>query len=275
MLAHAALGAQIRPMTEQKLPSLFVSHGSPMLALDPGPAGAFWHQLADSLPRPKAILCVSAHWMTLAPLASTAAKPETIHDYYGFPEPMYQLSYPAPGAPALAERAIALLHKAGIPAEPYPRYCLDHGAWVPLQSFYPKADVPVAQLSVQPRRDARWHLQMGAALAPLRDEGVLILATGGATHNLREMDRFGGAPPPQWAVQFDEWLAAALAEGRTEELLDWETKAPNARRAHPSPEHFLPLFVGLGAAGEGARGTRLYQDFTMGGLSMAAFRFGA
>lgn len=274
MLARAVLGAQIGGMSNAKLPSLFVSHGSPTLALDPGAAGAFWHELAESLPRPKAILCISAHWMTLSPLLGAAERPETIHDYYGFPEPMYRLRYPAPGAPALAERAAKLLHDAGLPAELDPGYGLDHGAWVPLQSFYPKADIPVTQLSVQPRRDARWHLKLGAALAPLRDEGVLILATGGATHNLREMDRSGG-PPPAWAKEFDEWLAAALAEGRTEDLLDWESKGPKARRAHPSREHFLPLFVGLGAAGEGARGTRIYQDFTMGGLSMAAFRFAA
>lgn len=259
-------------MTDTRLPSLFVSHGSPTLALDPGAAGAFWHRLGESLPRPKAILCISAHWNTRAPLVATAARPETIHDFYGFPEPMYRLTYPAPGAPALAERALGLLHAAGIIAEPDARYGLDHGAWVPLRSFYPAADVPVAQLSVQPLRDARWHLRLGAALAPLSDEGVLILASGGATHNLREIDWSGG-PPPSWAQEFDEWLASALAAGRTKELLDWEKTAPNARRAHPSPEHFLPLFVGLGAAGEGARGERLYQAFTMGGLSMAAFRF--
>lgn len=261
-------------MTDHTLPSFFVSHGSPMLALDPGAAGAFWHKLAASLPKPKAVLCVSAHWNTHEPLACTASAPETIHDFYGFPEPMYRLRYPAPGAPALALRAVELLQAAGIPAEPEPRYGLDHGAWVPLQSFYPKADVPVAQLSVQPYQNARWHRRLGAALAPLREEGVLILGSGGATHNLREMDR-GGGPPPAWAVAFDEWLASALADGRDEELLDWETKAPQAHRAHPSPEHFLPLFVAWGAAGEGATGERLYRDFTLGGLSMAAFRFGA
>lgn len=256
------------------LPSLFVSHGAPTLALDPGDVGAFWHELAQSLPRPTAILCISAHWNTRSPLVGMAVKPETIYDYYGFPAPMYQLSYPAPGAPELAQRALGLLHGAGIVAEPDPRYGLDHGAWVPLRSFYPAADIPVTQLSVQPQRDAGWHLRLGAALAPLREEGVLILATGGATHNLREMDWSGG-PPPRWAKEFDDWLAAVLADGRTQELLDWEASAPNARRAHPSPEHFLPLFVALGAAGAAARGERIYQGFTMGGLSMAAFRFAA
>lgn len=259
-------------MTDTRLPSLFISHGAPTLALEPGEVGAFWHALAQSLPRPEAVLCVSAHWMTAMPLLGAAARPETIHDYYGFPEAMYRLSYPAPGAPSLAQRAVALLRETGIPAEAEPGYGLDHGAWVPLRSFYPEADMPVAQLSVQPRRDARWHQQLGAALAPLRGENVLILASGGATHNLRELD-WGDGAPPSWAREFDEWLAATLAAGRSEELLDWERTAPHARRAHPSPEHFLPLFVALGAAGAGVSGERIYRDFTLGGLSMAAYRF--
>ncbi len=260
-------------MSDAVLPSLFLSHGAPSLALEPGATGAFWRALAESLPRPQAVLCVSAHWNTTVPLVSVAEQPETIHDFYGFPETFYRIAYPAPGAPAMAERALGLLRAAGIPGEPA-RYGLDHGAWVPLRNFYPHADVPVAQLSVQPRRDARWHMALGAALAPLRGDGVLVLTSGGATHNLRELDWGDGAPPP-WAKEFDEWLAAALAQGKIEDLLDWERKAPYAHRAHPSPEHLLPLFVGLGAAGEGARGERLYQDFTMGGLSMAAFRFAA
>ncbi len=259
-------------MTNPNLPSLFLSHGSPFLAVDPGEVGVFWNHLAQGLPKPTAILCISAHWYTEGPLLATTERPKTIHDFYGFPEAFYRIAYPAPGAPALAQRALSLLHAAGIEAEPDGEYGLDHGAWVPLRSLYPAADVPVAQLSVQPHRDARWHQRMGAALKPLRDEGVLILASGGATHNLRELQR-GGAPVPAWATEFDEWLADALAAPRTEEILDWDVKGPNAHRAHPSPEHFLPLFVALGAAGEGARAERIHQGFTMGGLSMAAFRF--
>ncbi len=261
-------------MADNTLPSLFISHGSPMVALQPGAAGAFWQALGESLMRPRSVLCVSAHWNTLTPLLGAAERPETIHDYYGFPAPMYQLSYPAPGAPALAQRALDLLRAAGIEAERDAAYGLDHGAWVPLRSFYPAADIPVAQLSVQPRRDARWHYRIGQALAPLRQEGVLILASGGATHNLSELDWSGGATP-DWAEEFDEWLAVTLAAGRVEELLDWTRSAPHALRAHPSPEHFLPLFVGLGAAGSPARGERIYRDFSMGGLSMAAYRFAA
>jgi 4,5-DOPA dioxygenase extradiol len=261
-------------MSNTMLPSLFVSHGAPTVALEPGAAGAFWRKLGESLPRPEAVLCISAHWNTAAPRIGAAEKPETIHDYYGFPEPMYRLSYPAPGAPALAYRTADLLREAGIEAAADRRYGLDHGAWVPLQSFYPAADIPVAQLSVQPRRDARWHHRIGAALAPLRAEGVLVLGSGGATHNLRELD-WGDGAPPAWARAFDDWLAAAVASGRTEELLEWTRNAPHALRAHPSPEHFLPFFVALGAAGPNASGERIYRDFSLGGLSMAAYRFAA
>ena len=259
-------------MVSPRLPTLFISHGAPPLALRPGEIGDFWRQLAESLPRPSAVLAVSAHWMTDLPLLGSAEKPETIHDYYGFPEEFYRIFYPAPGAPALAARAVALLQAAGIPAAADDQYGLDHGAWVPLKSFYPKADVKVAQLSVQPRRDARWHYRIGEALSALRDENVLILGTGGATHNLREIDPRGG-PPPAWATAFDDWLGEALEAGRLDDLFDWPRRAPQALRAHPSPEHFLPLFVALGAAGKDAHAQRIHRGFSLGGLSMSAFKF--
>jgi 4,5-DOPA dioxygenase extradiol len=261
-------------MTNTQLPTLFISHGAPPLALAPGEIGDFWRSLGESLPRPDAVLAVSAHWFTDLPLVATTKQPKTIHDFYGFPPQFYQIRYPAPGAPKLAERVQSLLHDAGIPVSGDPEYGLDHGAWVPLKSFYPKADMKVAQLSVQPMRDARWHYRIGQALAPLRDENVLILATGGSTHNLREIDPRGG-PPPSWACEFDDWLGDALEGHRLEDLLDWDQKAPHAHRAHPSPEHFLPLFVALGAAGEGADARRIHRGFTLGGLSMSAFRFAA
>ena len=256
-----------------RLPAIFVSHGSPMLALDAGETGLFWQKLGERLPRPEAVLCVSAHWMTNIPATSLAERPETIHDFYGFPAPMYEIQYPAPGGPKLARRAAELLQKAGLPAGLDPEYGLDHGAWVPLRSIYPEADMPVTQLAIQPRRDARWHATVGAALAPLRDEGVLVLASGGATHNLRDMDR-GGGTTPKWARDFDDWLAETVTSGDTNALLDWQQRAPNAAHAHPSDEHFLPIFVALGAGGGGA-GERIHAGFTNGTLSMAAFSFNA
>ena len=255
------------------LPSYFVSHGSPTLALDPGATGAFWDELGRKLPRPDAVLCISAHWMTTVPAVSLAARPETIHDFYGFPPPLYEIRYPAPGAPALAERAAALLAAAGIETARDPERGLDHGAWVPLRSMYANADLPVTQLAIQPRSDAAWHHRLGEALAPLRREGVLVLASGGAVHNLRAVDWRGGTTPG-WAREFDDWLAAALAAGDSETLIDWERSAPHARQAHPTEDHFLPLFVALGAAGQGARGTRIHAGFTLGSLSMAAFEIG-
>jgi 4,5-DOPA dioxygenase extradiol len=252
---------------------IFVSHGSPMLALDAGETGRFWAVLAAAMPRPDAVLCVSAHTMTEAPLVGSSPRPETVHDFYGFPAPLYEQRYPTDGAPALAERAKDLLEAAGIPCFIDPEVGLDHGAWVPLRAMYPKG-IPVAPVSVQPRRDAAWHCRMGRALASLADEGVLVLATGGAVHNLGALQRTGGAIP-QWAQNFDEWLAATLANGAETEFLDWQHRAPGARMAHPSPEHFLPIFVAFGAAGPGARGERIYKGFTLASMSMAAYRFAA
>lgn len=260
-------------MTAPQLPSLFVSHGAPTLALDAGETGAAWRRIAQSLPRPKAVLCVSAHWTTADPLVSGPARNETIHDFYGFPAPLYQIRYPAPGDPALAERVTDLLGAAGISAGIDRGRGLDHGAWVPLRLMYPEADVPAIQLSVQPGRDAAWHYRVGTALEPLRAEGVLVLGSGGAVHNLRAVAWQGG-PAPDWAQGFDEWLAAALADGREADLLEWR-RAPHARQAQPTDEHFLPLFVAWGAAGQGARGERLHRGFTLGSMSMAAFKFAA
>jgi 4,5-DOPA dioxygenase extradiol len=252
--------------------TFFVSHGSPMLAVEPGVTGEFWKRLGRTLPRPQAVLAVSAHWTTREPTVNAAPRNETIHDFYGFPSALYRVHYDAPGAPALAERVVALLKVAQIPVGVDPTRGLDHGAWVPLQNMYPAADVPVAQLSVQPQRDARWHQQLGAALRPLADEGVLVLATGGAVHNLREMARDGGPTPP-WAKAFDDWLAATLSAGHETAFLDWETAAPDAKRAQPTPEHFLPIFVAYGAAGAQPKATRINQGFTLGSMSMAAYEF--
>jgi len=258
-------------MATDVLPTLFLSHGAPTLALDPGATGAAWRRLAAELPRPAAVLCVSAHWMTEAPMLSAPAKNETIHDFYGFPEPLYRMHYDPPAAPDIAEAVCGLLAGAGFTSSIDRTRGLDHGAWVPLGVMYPDADIPTAQLSIQPHRDADWHYRVGKALRMLREAGVLIVASGGAVHNLRALAR-GGRPTADWALEFDEWLAAALAEGRTPELLDWTKHAPIAHLAQPTPDHFLPLFVALGAVGEGGRGARIHQGFTLGSLSMAAFR---
>ncbi|MGF1610346.1 MAG: DODA-type extradiol aromatic ring-opening family dioxygenase [Kiloniellales bacterium] len=253
------------------LPAVFVSHGAPSLPLTDSLAAAYLRGLGATLGRPKAVLCVSAHWDTTRPMLSLAERPETIYDFRGFPEALYRLTYPAPGAPDLARRAAALLAEAGETAELVPDRGLDHGAWVPLLLIYPRADIPVVQLSVQSGRGASAHLALGRALAPLRDEGVLILGSGGAVHNLRQ---YFGDPSarPDWALAFDDWLCRQVEAGAVEELVDYRVKAPHGRQAHPSEEHFLPLHVALGAAGEGAQGRVLHRSFD-GSLSMAAFAF--
>ena len=256
------------------LPALFVSHGSPMIAITETPASLFLKGLAAELPAPKAILCVTAHWETAEPVLSAASKPETIHDFYGFPEPLYALDYPAPGDPALARRAADLLSEAGFAPELDETRGFDHGAWVPLQLIYPAAGIPVVQLSVQPGKDPAHHLAVGRALRPLRDEGVLILGSGNVTHNLRA---FRGqpvdAPAEAWAEGFAAWLAEAVAEGREEALLAYRETAPEAARNHPSEEHFLPFFVALGAGAPGTSGRRLHRSMEHAVLSMDSYAF--
>jgi 4,5-DOPA dioxygenase extradiol len=248
------------------LPSLFVSHGAPTLALDEVPARRFLTGLEGRVGRPKAILAVSAHWETAAPTVNAPAVNETIHDFGGFPEALYRLRYPAPGAPALADRVIELTGAAIDRARG-----LDHGAWVPLLLAWPDADIPVAQLSIQSAAGPAHHLRLGRALAPLREEGVLVLGTGSFTHNLRELDWGGsGAAEPAWATRFAEWVDRALVEDRLDELLDYRRLAPEAARNHPTEEHFLPLFVALGAGG---KAERLHASATMGSLRMDAYAF--
>lgn len=254
----------------ETLPSLFVSHGPPSLELEASPARDFLAGLGTALGRPEAILCVSAHWQASRPSLGLAAAPETIHDFFGFPEALYRLSYPAPGARALAQRAAALLEAAGLPAVLDPERGLDHGAWAPLRLIYPEAGLPVTQLSLLADGGPAAHLALGRALAPLRAEGVLVLASGGATHNLMEW-RAAGAQAPAWAVAFDDWLAERIEAGAIDDLVAYRERGPEARRAHPSEEHLLPLYVALGAA-EGP-GRVLHRSF-QSSLSMATYAFG-
>jgi 4,5-DOPA dioxygenase extradiol len=261
-------------MTTARQPALFVSHGSPTMPLEQSAANGFLRKLGPSLGRPKAILAVSAHWNTPEPAVSTAERPETIHDFYGFPPELYRLRYPAPGAPQLAARVADLLIAKGMQARIDPARGLDHGAWTPLFLMYPAADIPVTQLSIQSDQGPEHHVRLGEALRPLRDEGVLILATGGATHNLRELSRQRGNPVPQpWAVEFQEWLADALKSRRMDDLIGYREKAPSAVRNHPTDEHLIPLFVALGAGDPGGATQRLHSSIDSGVISMDAYRF--
>lgn len=261
-------------MTMNRLPAIFVSHGSPTLPLERGPAVDFLRGLGGTLGKPEAILIVSAHWDTARPAVSAAEKPETIHDFYGFPRELYQLRYPAPGAPQLAKRAAELLAENGMETDIDPERGLDHGAWTPLYHMYPDAGVPATQLSIQWQEGPAHHVRLGEALRPLRDEGVLILATGGATHNLRELGfHRGDLLPQRWTVEFNEWLADAVLARRTDDLVGYRDKAPFAVRNHPTDEHLIPLFVALGAGDAGGTTKRLHSSISSGVISMDAYAF--
>lgn len=258
----------------ERLPTLFISHGSPLHALDAGAAGASWARLAAQLPRPLALLMVSAHWETERPALTAAAEPETIHDFYGFPEPLYRIRYPAPGAPALAGRVRALLENADFEVERDATRGLDHGAWSPLLHMYPEAAIPVVQLSVQTELGTPHHLALGRALRPLCAEGVLVVGSGHMTHNLRDRTPGGEAAAPlPYARDFRDWIDARLQARDLDALVDYRAQAPHARRAHPSEEHFLPLFVALGAAAESYRAARVHEGIESGALAMDSYRF--
>jgi 4,5-DOPA dioxygenase extradiol len=262
-------------VTMSPLPTIFVSHGSPMLALQDSPARRFLQSLALSLPRPKAIVVVSAHWeSTGQPAVSLAAQPATIHDFGGFPQALYTLTYHAPGAPAVAERAASLFETAGFAVERDAQRGLDHGAWVPLSLMYPAADVPVLQISLVRGASPASHEMLGQALAQLRHEGVLVIGSGSMTHNLYEFHgQAVDAPAPQWVTEFERWMRVHLESNDRAALLDYRHRAPSASQNHPSEEHLLPLFVALGAAGVGAKAQLLHSSFEHGVLAMDAYAF--
>jgi 4,5-DOPA dioxygenase extradiol len=256
------------------LPSLFLSHGSPMLALTPGPAHDFLTGLGATLARPRAILVASAHWETAHPMVNGPTRNRTIHDFAGFPRALYALHYDAPGDPALAEQIDDLLAAAGLRAGIDHVRGLDHGAWVPLMLAWPDADVPVVQLSVQPHLGPAHHLEVGRALAPLRAQGVLVLGSGSFTHDL---SRFQGQGPDAHeapdVAEFAAWMDTALREGRRCDLLTYRRKAPHAVAQHPTEEHLLPMFVAMGAAGHAVRAERLHASISYGVLRMDAYAF--
>lgn len=256
------------PATE-RMPALYLSHGAPPLADDPVWPGqlAAW---SAGLPRPAAVLVVSAHWEE-APLALGATETvPLVYDFWGFPEHYYRVRYGAPGAPALADSVRKLLRRAGTPVQDVPDRGLDHGAYVPLVEMFPAADIPVLQISM-PTLDPVELLDIGRRLAPLRDEGVLIVGSGFFTHNLAAL-RQGGTPG--WSTEFDDWGREALARQDVDALLDFENKAPAGRIAHPRTEHFAPLFVTLGASeGELGTGRSVIDGFWMG-LAKRSVQFG-
>ena len=256
-----------------RMPSLFVSHGAPSFALEPGLAGPRLTALGRALPRPKAVLVVSPHWMTTATRVGTSAQPATIHDFGGFAAELYRLSYPSPGHPELARQTVEVLNAAGWPAQADDQRGLDHGAWVPLMHLYPDAGVPVFQVSMPATLDANQAWAFGQALAPLAEEGVLIVGSGSLTHNLYEF-REGQTQEAAYAVAFARWVREAVEQGDQARLLRTLDDAPNAQHAHPTAEHFWPLLVAAGAADLTQPVQVIEGGVVHGVLSMDAYAFG-
>lgn len=256
-----------------RMPVVFVSHGAPDVLLKAPDTVGCWREIAACIPEPKGILAVSAHWQASVPAVSLAADPTTIHDFAGFSPELYRMHYPAPGSPALADRVMSLLSAAGIPATGDSRRGLDHGAWVPLSVMFPQARIPVTQLSLT-RQDTMAHVALGRALAPLRDEGILILASGAITHNFAWLDWQAGtaAPTLHKARVFADWVRDQLAKRHIDALTDYRA-APYGAEAHPGEDHILPLFVALGAASE-EPAEQYRPAFTYGALAMDVYGWG-
>lgn len=256
--------------TVSTVPALFVSHGAPLFAIEPGTSGPALRAWAAGQPTPRGIVVMSPHWMARGPAVMTNPAPATWHDFGGFPPALYELQYPAPGDPALAGEVLALLQGAGIAAQGDAARPLGHGTWVPLMHLFPEANVPVVQVALPHGWGPREVYALGAALAPLRARGVLVIGSGSMTHNLGEF--FGGArEPAPYVLEFSRWIEAAVARGDLPALFDYRELAPHAARAHPSEDHFLPLFFALGAAGEGAQADYISREVMYSMLSMDAF----
>lgn len=244
-----------------------------MFALTPGALGQALGHLGESAPPPTAVLVISPHWPSRQLAVQTTPRPDTIHDFGGFPDALYRLHYPAPGHPALAEKTAALLEAAGYTVDRDANRGLDHGAWVPLMHVYPDANVPVFQLSLPVRLSTRDALQLGEVLRPLRDDGVLIIGSGSLTHNLYEVSP-ADSPPLPYVPEFAEWVSSALSHADTEALIHYRLQAPHASRAHPTEEHFLPLLIAMGAGLGDGPPQRISGGVEHGVLAMDAFVWG-
>ncbi len=252
-----------------RMPVLFIGHGNPMNAIERNEFHENWIALGKRLPRPRSILCVSAHWETQNAYVTATGAPETIHDFYGFPRALFEVRYPAPGEPALAQRVAELVASEGV--RPDPRRGLDHGAWSVLVAMYPEADVPVVQLSMDTGRPGRHHYELARQLAPLRDEGVLVMASGNIVHNLRQFD-FRDPTPLAWASRCDAEIRAHVVAGRHDALMVYPTH-DEGRLAVPTPEHYLPLLYAIALQQPGER-VEFLNAKVQGSISMTSVLIG-
>ncbi len=258
-------------------PVFFISHDDPNQVVNKNHSSyKFLNKLAKSISKPKAILCISAHWERSKATISGADKLETIHDFYGFPESFYQLDYQPPGNPALANEIKELLVAQGIASQIDSKRGIDHGAWCVLMPLFPNADVPILQLSINPNQSAKKHFELGEALRPLREKGVLIIGSGTMTHNLSEWRRgfTYDMPIEPYAKAFRDWVSEKIENQHYEQLVEYKDKAPYASRCHPTPDHILPLFVAAGAAVEADQARLIDDSYIYGSFSMASFKWG-
>jgi 4,5-DOPA dioxygenase extradiol len=247
-------------------PALFLGHGSPMQAIEPSRFSAAWEQLGRELPRPRAILAVSAHWYGRGTAVTAQPMPRTIHDFYGFPPALYALQYPAPGEPRLAARVAALLAPTAVRLDE--EWGLDHGSWSVLRYLYPRADIPVIQLSLDASLSGPQHYALAQRLAPLRDEGVLVLGSGNVVHNLRMLQFDAAATAPPWALSFNAAVRAGVQSGRHAALAAYESLDAGAALSVPTPEHYLPLLYVLALARAGDAASMPIDGMDLGSISM-------
>ena len=254
---------------------LFVPHGAPTFALNPGAAGAAMRQVAQQLPTPRAVVVVSPHWETALPTVGLATQLETIHDFYGFPGPLYDIHYPATGCPEAAREVVAALQAHGFEVQTDAQRGLDHGAWIPLRQMFPDADVPVIPLSVQSHAGPAHAYRIGQALAGLAAQNIWVVGSGNVTHNLGDLRlaRMQGDRTPAYVQVFADWLAKHLAQGDLDSLLNYRQHSPEGVRAHPSEEHLLPLFTALGAAGPDAVPQAFHRGISDCVIAMDGYAF--
>ena len=255
-----------------KQPSLFVGHGAPDIVASDIPARKFLTEVGTILPAPRGIVVISAHWQTRGLQMTAASAQDTIHDFFGWPAPLYDIEYGASGADWLNEALAGIMDEAGYPVRVGSRSGLDHGAWVPLSLMYPRADIPVVQLSLLRGASPEQHFRIGQALDNLRQEGVMILGSGGLVHNLRAL-KPEGSPPDDWAQSFDTWLLERLQSRELQELLSVSDKAEHLRMAHPTDEHLMPLFVSMGTGWSDGYTRQIHRSFSYCNLSMGAYAF--
>jgi len=254
------------------MPAAFIGHGSPMNAIEESPFRRRWAETASRMARPRAVLCVSAHWETRGVSVTGSEAPPTIHDFYGFPPELFAVRYPAPGDPALARRTAAIVRSAPVAIDD--DRGLDHGAWSVLVAMYPEADVPVVQLSLDTRQTPAFHYALAKELAPLRDEGVLVLGSGNMVHNLRVVDfRLPGGY--DWANRFDDLLKVLIRARDHAALASYETLGPDARLAIPTPEHYLPLLYVLALQADDEEVSLFNDETVLGSVSMTSLGIGS